>query len=648
MSQDETKNADDRSANGHCVSGAEVRERELDEIVRRRSVALPSNGSAEGTKSSVESVRNNLVGLAFSGGGLRSGAFSLGVLQAFHKRGILKFIDYLSTVSGGGYAGAFFSSISLRTKDSDAPSDTRNRGDLEGLERNHPTDPMFPIEDGVNGYQPPRMLDFMFNARYLAKTWMFLNRYLIGLLMIWIVVLSGAIAMASFLAWSFRSLDSIGSRSWLRPLSFDSDVRLAFFPAFVLLVLWFVAWTFSYVGALTFKDVSRCTGTVARLLFYLLIGASAIAVAALFGNGDVSLNSEFLEEISRTIPKGTVRTLIFTVIVASLLPYLTPKRLLRSGSDPRNTKEKYIFWVATRALAFGVPFIIFAFFAREDISGWNERRDSRLTPSGIRGGWDASSPIWGQVLDKKTYADSKRQLGRIWKPESDIGELEKVLNDLAKLQLSVQGKDFDLDELEDLLAEQDSSDKKRLPSVDWQRDRYIAESRPPKDVELSFLSRWGYLLEYLNHRLLNNVNQYKANRLYKMAKNFQESHAIEWEIVGVLNRRLQDPEFYQTLLPNLDKVGAAETEDKEKDAVVATSEWEEAFLLVSNLHPDADESSDHKKRFEKWINNLKTIRTQAKALVRNSNNPVATLDDDSKKLAELEHTRKVIDVIDGC
>ena len=45
-------------------------------------------------------------GLALSGGGVRSAAFSLGVIQAFHKAGKFKLFDYLSTVSGGGYIGS--------------------------------------------------------------------------------------------------------------------------------------------------------------------------------------------------------------------------------------------------------------------------------------------------------------------------------------------------------------------------------------------------------------------------------------------------------------------------------------------------------------------------------------------------------------
>jgi len=46
------------------------------------------------------------LGLALSGGGIRSATFSLGVMQALAKRDILKQVDYLSTVSGGGYIGS--------------------------------------------------------------------------------------------------------------------------------------------------------------------------------------------------------------------------------------------------------------------------------------------------------------------------------------------------------------------------------------------------------------------------------------------------------------------------------------------------------------------------------------------------------------
>jgi hypothetical protein len=53
--------------------------------------------------------RAELAGLAFSGGGIRSATFNLGILQALAENRMLRDFDYLSTVSGGGYIGAWFS-----------------------------------------------------------------------------------------------------------------------------------------------------------------------------------------------------------------------------------------------------------------------------------------------------------------------------------------------------------------------------------------------------------------------------------------------------------------------------------------------------------------------------------------------------------
>lgn len=47
------------------------------------------------------------LGLALSGEGVRGAAFGLGVLQAMARAGWLRHVDYLSTVAGGGYTGAF-------------------------------------------------------------------------------------------------------------------------------------------------------------------------------------------------------------------------------------------------------------------------------------------------------------------------------------------------------------------------------------------------------------------------------------------------------------------------------------------------------------------------------------------------------------
>ena len=55
------------------------------------------------------------IGLALSGGGIRSATFSLGVLQALAFRHKLTGLDYLSTVSGGGYIGSWLTAWIMRS-----------------------------------------------------------------------------------------------------------------------------------------------------------------------------------------------------------------------------------------------------------------------------------------------------------------------------------------------------------------------------------------------------------------------------------------------------------------------------------------------------------------------------------------------------
>jgi hypothetical protein len=58
----------------------------------------------------------DVIGLALSGGGIRSATFNFGLLQELHSRNLLAMFDYLSTVSGGGYIGAFWSAWLQRAR----------------------------------------------------------------------------------------------------------------------------------------------------------------------------------------------------------------------------------------------------------------------------------------------------------------------------------------------------------------------------------------------------------------------------------------------------------------------------------------------------------------------------------------------------
>ncbi|MCK5479001.1 MAG: patatin-like phospholipase family protein, partial [Methylococcales bacterium] len=91
---------------------------ELEQIrKRRKQLGLPDIPPEH-----IPSTGLGLVGLALSGGGIRSATFSLGVIQALAKHEFLKKVDYLSTVSGGGFTGSCLSSV-LNAKDTGSEQD---------------------------------------------------------------------------------------------------------------------------------------------------------------------------------------------------------------------------------------------------------------------------------------------------------------------------------------------------------------------------------------------------------------------------------------------------------------------------------------------------------------------------------------------
>ena len=96
----------------HKTWKADVRNDELD-AVRRRPGRPPADDAT--------------VGLAISGGGIRSATFALGILETLRRRGVLPRVDYLSTVSGGGYIGAWLTGNCHRHPEWLAPDEATGR-----------------------------------------------------------------------------------------------------------------------------------------------------------------------------------------------------------------------------------------------------------------------------------------------------------------------------------------------------------------------------------------------------------------------------------------------------------------------------------------------------------------------------------------
>ena len=76
---------------------------------RGRKLQIPAIRFEAANEPWVARCNEDFVGLALSGGGIRSATFNLGLLQGLHRLNLLHCVDYLATVSGGGYIGGFWS-----------------------------------------------------------------------------------------------------------------------------------------------------------------------------------------------------------------------------------------------------------------------------------------------------------------------------------------------------------------------------------------------------------------------------------------------------------------------------------------------------------------------------------------------------------
>lgn len=160
------------------------------------------------------------IGLAFSGGGIRSATFNLGVLQALAKFAMLRCVDYLSTVSGGGYIGSWLAAWVNRPIHSNNPACPK-KGILEVEQA---------LKDGADGgssSEEPREVHFLRQySNYLtpwvgilgADTWTMVAIYLRNVLLnlaIIISALSAFLILPRLTGLAFRGEGAFQGHGWV-------------------------------------------------------------------------------------------------------------------------------------------------------------------------------------------------------------------------------------------------------------------------------------------------------------------------------------------------------------------------------------------------------------------------------------------------
>lgn len=140
--------------------------------------------------------RRDWLGLAFSGGGIRSATFNLGVLQGIAELGWLHCVDYLSTVSGGGYIGAWVAAWLSRQPLSTVENALKP-------EQNAVT-PRQPVAPGSHEFKPIHEIQFLREySNYLTPqvgaftpdTWTMIAIYLRNTVLNLTILIAGLAAM---------------------------------------------------------------------------------------------------------------------------------------------------------------------------------------------------------------------------------------------------------------------------------------------------------------------------------------------------------------------------------------------------------------------------------------------------------------------
>jgi choline dehydrogenase-like flavoprotein len=358
----------------------ELRESEARLVRERRKYAGVSTETPGTPRNGL--IANDYVGLAISGGGIRSATFHLGLLQTLARARLISQFDFMSTVSGGGYIGAFLGRLFTRA----AP---KARNIVEGVCQRVEDSQSEEIEwlrRSANYIAPNRSSDVATGVGFYLRS--FLTIHFILLLTLFTVL--GAL---NFLTELVRRATAVISGDYfpLGPPLFQNFAN--FLPGVLSPIFWiteFAFWTLLIGGMIAFWLASqtkrecfdrtglwlawlamavflfltlRSIGNPTPELIWILVALLAalvwveIAWARVreeYGSPAVSTDLVAAKATRNLITRGLGETLvIFAALFGlSLIDTLGRFLLQVSHSDHHNNPWPIIFWLSGVSMAF--------------------------------------------------------------------------------------------------------------------------------------------------------------------------------------------------------------------------------------------------------------------------------------------------------
>lgn len=452
-----------------------VRSEELEAIRERRQAVGQSPRLSDA----------GLVGVALSGGGIRSALYNLGFLQALAKFGLLKRVDYLSAVSGGGYIAAHLSALAhgvqppkgtpaqtgpgedAASSPASAPARGRNFYEVTEKQAWHadgetPVSRLGVEDDGKlsSAYRFRHIGDYLFRD-ITGFAW----RYLLYTGLTVLTVFSGIAVIAAMAAIVWRAFDNenvrdrlafVGLQDLGRVIGIGDDTIVAFFPSLVLLlVLALVA--FARMVQYRVSEANGARRGLSKLCKWTLsafLASLAVSFAVAIGNGEVmGTSGSYISYQQHSFWP------VIGVTLLTLLPFLRTRSVVDSVKDTSSPARSLLGSVLIGAACFFVPFCVLYWVARENVSGFATYRDSRFEREDILD-WTAFTAIL-DAAEQKARADG-----------TAVGDLlQDATRELRKIATGIHDRERDLRiDNEQLLQEPtwESRNSLLLPTF-WQR-----------------------------------------------------------------------------------------------------------------------------------------------------------------------------------
>jgi hypothetical protein len=496
----------------------EVIEIEYDEIVERRRCAgllelkLPESkqqvSQSDLSTEQRQHFRSSLVGLALSGGGLRSAIFNMGLLQALTHKGLIRNVDYLCSVSGGGYTSGYLASL-LNSAKKDSPNEKPDEHLSFGVNQ------AGKLTDGYQYYDI---------GQYLLANWKDLaRRYVFSTLIMISLALSLLGTCATLIALLYRKLDqpdasALFDLSVYPPLARQLGLSDEFLKAFVPGIFGFTCYLLLYLVLIALRLIGRANSTlrwmkVAKTVLrrgatFALIATSISLVcsaAILLGNGTSAVQAfdDFADESSVSAQWSMW---ILALLGITMLPFLLFPLLARSAREDAGRGRKAIL---SGVLVLGCsvpPFWMLNWMGQENISGYATFRSADLHFEDVRN-WTAFSSLL-ITLDAR-MAETQEIIGDKGAATSDRTAFDTI--NLFIPKVLEQKADLEILKAEILTGKKEFAEKVnnayeyyRMPNV-LQRWKYTA-SYPLRNNFLTSFLPWYFptseMKEYLNHRSL--------------------------------------------------------------------------------------------------------------------------------------------------